>query len=36
MGDADAIVSKLLGLVLVEHAAVGEPDIILVPAHIPA
>ena len=36
MGDADALVGKLLGFLLVQHAAVCKPHIVLVPAHVPA
>ena len=36
MGNADALVGKLLSLLLVQHAAVRKPHIVLVPAHIPA
>lgn len=34
--NANVVVGKLLGLCLVQHAAVSKPDIALVPAHIPA
>lgn len=35
MRDADVLIGKLLCLVLVQHAAVSEPDVISFPTHIP-
>ena len=36
MGEADAVPGKLVRLLLVEHAAVGKPDVALVPSDAPA
>ena len=35
MRNADALVCKLLRLLLVQHAAVRKPDVAALPLHIP-